>query len=138
MKNSIVILFAVFFILGSCKRIENKIPADSDKSGNVTKFSEIKTNPDFNWSTEKELTLNIFGLKTLNKIGSTLKITSLDESTLLYSGYHLMEESFSIKTKVAIDLKEVRLIYGSVNKIYPISGNAIDMDYIINVPAEGE
>lgn len=136
MKKLITFLFAGAIVLSSCKKLENPIPNEPSNPGGVSKFSDLKTNPNFNWSTEKDFTIEVLGLKTLSPVKGTLTIISSDGKSTIYKGNHLMEESFTINTKVAINLKEVKLTFGSIEKSYTISGNKLQVDYIIDYPQE--
>jgi hypothetical protein len=138
MKKLIPFILLAAFFFASCKKLEIPTPSEPENPGKVTKFSDIKTNPNFNWSTEKELTIKINGLKTLSPVRATLLITSTEGKSIIYSGNHLMEETFTLKSKVSISLKEVKLNFGSIQKVYSISGNTLEMDYVVNVPEEGE
>ena len=129
------LLILLIIAIPSCKKEPTKAEQPASTPG---KFNEIKTDPSFNWSTEKEITASIKGLKTLSKISGSLQLTSTDNKSLFYIGNHLMEEDLSLKIRIPVNVNKIKLSFGSVNKTYTITGNKIEMDYIIDVPVEGE
>jgi hypothetical protein len=121
--------------LASCKKEPTKLEQPANTPG---KFNEIKTDPSFNWSTVKEITATIKGLKTMSAIRASLQLTSTDNKSIFYIGNHLMEEDLSLKIRIPVNVNEIKLSFGSVNKTYTIIGTKVEMDYIIDVPVEGE
>lgn len=134
MNKLIILLISGILVTSACKKLETPIPTEPSNPGKVTKFSEIKTNPSFDWSTEKELNIHVTGLKTSSPVRGTLTISTTDGKGIIYSGNHLMEETFSIKSKVAINLKELKVKFGSIEKTYLVAGNNLDVDYVIDYP----
>jgi len=138
MNKIITILVLGTLFLTSCKKLENPTGSEPTNPSKVTKFSEIKTDPTFNWSTVKEVTASIKGLKTSSKVRASLQLASTDSKSLFYIGNHLMEEDLNLKIRIPANVKEIKLSFGSVNKTYTVSGNKIDMDYVVDFPVEGE
>jgi hypothetical protein len=117
----------------SCKKdVETKVEAPSIP----TKFSEIKTDPSFNWSTTRVVQVNVKGLKTLESFSNTLTLSSLDKSAVYYSGYHLMSEDVNVKITVPTAQDSMVVGFGSIKKNYSIKQNVVDVDYIISYPEE--
>jgi hypothetical protein len=98
------------------------------------KFTDLKTSPSFNWGTTKKVTVNILGLVTQAPITGTLKLTHNESGTIHYIGNHAMSETLSMNMEIPIAQDSMRLTFGSISKVFSVSGTVINMDYIIDYP----
>jgi hypothetical protein len=135
MKNAINILFLLILVLAfnACLKLPN--PTE-EKPSNPIKFGEIKTDPNFNWATTKSIDIDVFGLPTRTPIINTFRLSTKDKTSVFYQGNHKMSDNFSFKITVPTQLDSVLMEYGTIEKVYSITGSKLTMDYIINYPEE--
>lgn len=132
--NKISLLAMLALAAVSCKKEPTKT---EQPSGTPGKFSEIKTDPSFNWNTALPISLNITGLKTVDHIRNTLAVSNKEKTANYYVGSHLMSENLNLKFGVPSALDSLLIKFGSVEKTYKVE-NTINADYIINYPEENE
>lgn len=130
MKN-LTLIATLFFLIGivACKKNLNESPLPSNNVAKATKVEELKASPNFKWNTNKTVTIQVAGLKTITPVNRTLKITSLDGKTIYFQANQTMDVSnshtFSIPTKIT----EVMVSYGKITKILNTTGTSINFNY---------
>ena len=129
----LLVVALVLLISVSCKKeTETKVDVPSTPG----KFSEIKTDPNFNWSTTREVEVKVLGLKTEMPIANTLVLSNKEKDANYYTGRHDMSESFTFKIVVPTRQDSMVLSFGSIQKTYGIQQASVEVDYIISYPEE--
>jgi hypothetical protein len=112
-----------------------KLPNPTKEEVTTTKkFTDIKTSPSFNWGTTRKVNVNILGLITPNPITGTLKLSHNESGAIHYRGTHSLSETLSMNIEIPIAQDSMRLTFGSISKVYSVSGTEINMDYVIDYP----
>lgn len=137
MKNLAYALLAIVLLATSCKKDLNEISIPNDANTDVAKsFREIKTNESFDWKTQKEVSIEVSGLKTMVPISNTLKVTSEDGKIVYYSGNHFMEENLSLKVVLPTNITAVKVNFGSVNKTILTANQTAQFNYLPEITEE--
>ncbi|MDZ4668508.1 MAG: hypothetical protein SGJ00_11595 [bacterium] len=126
-----ILSIAVLISFSACLKMP-ELPPKEDTQSNK-KFADLVTSPSFNWGTTKKVTVNVFGLINQN-ISGTLKLSEKVSGAIHYMGSHLMSETISLKLEIPTSQDSIKLTFGSISKMYVISGSTINMDYIIDYP----
>jgi NurA-like 5'-3' nuclease len=119
------ILSGLIIFLFSCRKENNFTPPYKN-------FSEIQVSSEFNWSTGKTVEVTITGIPTEIPVNSTLTI-SLKDGSNLYQGFYDMSQSTIIKLGIPDSETEIRLKYGNVEHILPVTGNKVEFSFIPTV-----
>jgi hypothetical protein len=130
MKNLIFIFTLVTIGLSSCKKdlIENATPTNNTSS--INQFKEIKTSENFDWKTTKEITLNVYGYKTINTVSGTLRVSTVDDKIIFHQALQTMEQSGTIKLTIPSHIKDVKISFGSIQKTFNTSQSTIEFEYL--------
>ncbi len=130
MKNYIIIFLAFGMGLVSCKKDLIEKAENDQVTKTATVFKEIKTSDGFNWSTQKEVELSIIGMETNTPIFNTLRITSVDESSIYNTMFYKMETSSKIKVILPSSINEFKVEFGSIKKVVKVISGKADFDFI--------
>jgi hypothetical protein len=134
MNNKNLIVYAVLALsLVACKKenLEADIPKEE-----VKELSDLKVNSTFNWSTQKNIEFNVEGFKPLAAEQNVLKVTSVDGKDIFFAGNYSMADNLSEKLNIPRVNTQVRVSFGSINKIVTIENNKIDFSYLSSEPQE--
>jgi hypothetical protein len=130
MKNLLILASIAVLGLSSCKKDWMEKVTPETKTQEVSKFSELKVQENFDWKTSKEFSLSVTGLQTIAKVNGTLVVTSDDGKITFYQGNHAMDQSFVTKFNVPVHIKGIVVNYGSITKNFSTNSNQIQFDYI--------
>jgi hypothetical protein len=128
MKFKNLIYAFLLITLVSCKKeFLEQLDAKADASTTTANsFRELSPEANFDWATQKDVSVSILGLTTKVPINRTLKITSLDESAVYYSSLYLMAASSVIHIKVPSAVSDIKVTYGAIEKSVKIaSGKSV-------------
>mgnify|MGYP006180569677 CR=1 FL=1 len=95
-----------------------------------------KANSSFNWSTQKNVEINVNGIKPLAGEHNVLKVSSIDGKSVFFSGNYSMADNISEKINIPRLNTQVRVSFGSINKIVTIENNQINFSYLFNDTTE--
>lgn len=109
--------------LGSCSLKDGESPANENLE------NEMQANPDFSWSTTKQVTIEIKGLELPVSISRKL-VLSTGEDGVFYSGTQLMNEDFSYAVELPNHIKSVSMQFGTIEKTQDVTGKKITFDYL--------
>lgn len=131
MKKLIILSALVTLMFGACKKdqLEPSIPNPSNTQ--VSKFKEVKTDPNFNWETTQKIQLEVIGLKTPATIINTLTVSSVDGKEKYFTQLHKMNENLSTAITLPAHVKEVMVNYGSIQKKYNTSAQILQFDFVM-------
>jgi hypothetical protein len=130
MKNYILIFLALGMGLVSCKKDLIEKAEKNQVTKTATVFKEIKTNDGFDWSTKKDIELNIIGMETNTPIYNTLRITSIDGNSIYNTMFYKMETSSKIKVLLPSNINEFKVGYGSIQKVVKVSSGKADFNFL--------
>ena len=132
-KLNIIIYAALALSLSACKKesLETDIPKEEAKD-----LNDLKVNSTFNWSTQVIVELNVEGIKPLAAEHNVLKVTSVDGKDIFFIGNYSMADNVSEKFNIPSLNNEVRVSFGSINKIVFVENNKLEFSYISNAPQE--
>lgn len=126
MKRIIFILIMFTVLISSCKK--DNITPDPIKPST----KDVIADPNFDWKTTKEITLNVIGLKQVNpNISNVLQIKSSNGDTIYYKDIIKMNSDYTIKFAVPSTETKVILTYGTKTQTINLTSNSITFDYII-------
>ncbi|MCF8255352.1 MAG: hypothetical protein K9H61_01735 [Bacteroidia bacterium] len=135
MRNRKIIGALVILVMAfsSCLKLPN--PTE-EKPTTPVKFGEIKTDPNFNWTTTRIVDIEVLGLSTRTPIYNTFKLSTKDKASVFYQGKHAMSENIALKITIPAVLDSVLMEFGSIQKTYSVANSKVTIDYIINYPEE--
>ena len=116
MKNIKRILLAMLVLqlgITSCKKSELE-KTETGSTSNPQKFTEIKTNKDFSWSTNKKIALQFKPALNDTRV-SVLKV--VDASGIVYfKKLQKANESYTGTIVVPAHVKTLKYVYGGITK----------------------
>ena len=130
-KYLVLTLLIASFI--SCKK--DSIETDGPKE-EVKELNDIKASSSFNWSTQQNVSFNVEGFKPLASEYNVLKVSSVDGKSVFFSGNYSMADNVSEKISIPRLNTQVRVSFGSINKIVTIENNQINFSYLFNDTTE--
>lgn len=126
MKRVFFILIMFMVLISSCKK--DNITPDTTKPST----KDVIADPNFDWKTTKEITLNVIGLKQVNpNISNVFQIKSSNGDTIYYKDIIKMNSDYTIKFAVPSTETKVIIIYGTKTQTINLTSNSITFDYII-------
>jgi hypothetical protein len=136
MKNLLILASIAVLGLSSCKKdwMEKVTPATNTQE--VSKFSELKVQENFDWKTSKEYNLSVRGLETISPVQGTMIVSSDDGKIIFYQGLHKMNENFNSKFMVPVHIKGLTISFGSITKNFSTLNKQIQFDYLTEATAE--
>jgi hypothetical protein len=136
MKNNIILALAAIGMMASCKKdlIEKFNENNSNTpTSKVSSFNQIKASESFDWATNKRVTLNVSGLKTMTPIKNTLFVKSIDGKTIFHSSNQMMDQNLSIELILPSKEVEVLVQFGSISKKISVNSEMADFNYIVEI-----
>ena len=136
-KNLFYVLLLLTIV--SCKKEYVELPEVTSPNEKATSFRELNTQENFDWATQKNVSISVQGLKTQVPINRTIKVSSADGKTIYYTGLYLMETSNVLAIKVPSPVTEVKVTYGSIEKIVKIASNKANFSFmpeVVEIPAQ--
>jgi hypothetical protein len=130
-KYLVLTLLIASFI--SCKKDSIEI---NDPKEEIKELNNINTSSSFNWSTQHNITFMVEGLKPLANEYNVLKVSSIDGKSVFFSGNYSMADDVSEKINIPRINTQVRVSFGSINKIVTIENNQINFSYLFNDTTE--
>jgi hypothetical protein len=123
---------AIIIAASSCTKIKDAdyIPTNSPKANN---FKEIKVADNFNWSTTKNIELNVIGFASISPISNTFIVTSENQKEIYFASNTLMSESFTANFDLPSHVKQVRVTFGSISKVLDVNAKNINFDYLLPI-----
>jgi hypothetical protein len=123
---------AIIIAASSCTKIKDAdyIPTNSPKANN---FKEIKVADNFNWSTTKNIELNVIGFASISPISNTFIVTSENQKEIYFASNTLMSESFTANFDLPSHVKQVRVNFGSISKVLDVNAKNINFDYLLPI-----
>ena len=110
----------------SCKKsAEGVSGADTNQT-----FSTLKVNNNFNWSTTKQITFVVEGLKTINPINGTLSVIDAKSGVQFYKGSHLIGDNVSLKLNIPAATDSLQIQFGTIQKNYSAKANTVLANYL--------
>jgi hypothetical protein len=134
MKNKILMIYAALALsFAACKKdnLESDIPKEE-----VKELNDIKASSSFNWSTQKSVEFKVEGIKPLAAEHNVLQVSSVDGKDIFFAGNYSMADNVTEKINIPRINTQVRVSFGSFNKIITINNNKIDFSYISDAPQE--
>ena len=109
--------------LGSCS------PKDLENPGDNNLNNEMQADPNFSWSTTKQVTIEIKGLQLPVSISRKL-ILSTEEDAVFYTGTQQMNEDFNYTVELPNHIQSISMQYGTIEKTQDVTANKISFDYL--------
>jgi hypothetical protein len=130
MKKLILLVALVPVLLSSCKKdLIEKANLDSTQKV-TTEFKKLNVKQDFDWSSVKLVDFKVQGLQTMATINRTLKVSSLDGKATYFTATHQMDQDMLTKITLPKSVKEVKVTYGSIEKVVSSTTSEIKFDFI--------
>ena len=123
-KFTLFCALAVIMLATSCTKdetIPNPVIPDN--------LNDLKVSATFKWITGLDVNVNITGLPTTVPVKATLSV-SLNNGSLLYQSMYEMSLSSTIKLTVPSSETQLKLKYGSVEHLVPITGTNANFSFI--------
>jgi hypothetical protein len=141
MKFQNLIYAFLLITLVSCKKefLEQPNTTVDAPTSTASSFRELTPEENFDWATQKDVSVGILGLTTKVPINRTLKITSLDGNAVYYTGLYLMETSSILKIKVPSAVSDIKVTYGAIEKSIKIASGKSTFSFmpdVVEVPAQ--
>lgn len=130
-KYLVLTLLIASFI--SCKKDSVEIDVPKEE---VKELNDIKASSSFNWSTQQNVSFNVQGFKPLANEFNVLKVASVDGKSIFFSGNYSMADNVSEQINIPRLNGQVRVSFGSINKIITIENNQINFSYLLNYTTE--
>ena len=128
MKTILQILFLTLTVtLVSCEDIF-QLP---EYSHEATSMDDLRVSEDFNWSTVRNVAVEITGLpapKNVAPVKNTLILS--DGVNTYYTGLHAINENHKMVLSVPSDLKVLKLKFGSIEREAEIKDNVVSLSMI--------
>ncbi|MFM2360383.1 MAG: hypothetical protein RLY16_2376, partial [Bacteroidota bacterium] len=93
-------------------------------------FKDLRVNQDFNWKTQKQVTLMVTPLDIETTIINSLKIKLPGSHKPIFAAKTAMNQAFTARFAVPLAVEAVTISYGSIVKTVAIQNNAIHFDFL--------
>ncbi len=123
---AISLLSMVF--LSSCR--EDQADDNTQSPSFAASFEDIKTTPDFDWSTEEQYRLQLKGLKTLPFAKKGMIEVKTVSGDLLMRRLVEISQDRNIRFDAPAGLESLKVSFGTIEKVVPVSNNRLSFDYI--------
>jgi hypothetical protein len=133
MRNYLLVL-ALPVLLASCTQNTNDDPKPAAERPD--KFANIKASSSFNWSSERQMTLNINGTPTVVKVDAPLSVYTAS-GKLLLTVNHTMDVAQALYLTVPSNETKLTLKFGSITKEVNVSSFAT-VDFLPVLPETAE
>lgn len=132
MRKTISAVIVLLIIgISSCKRESNT----TEPIQQATNIKELKADPNFDWSTNKDVTFNVTGLPVNIDVKRKL-IVKDNEGTLYFNVFHNMKNNLNTTVNLPIHLGKVVVEYGTISKEVEIVANTINFTFAQDIPNE--
>jgi hypothetical protein len=130
MKKLILLVALIPVLLSSCKKdLIEKANLDSTQKV-TTEFKKLNVKQDFDWSSVKLIDFKVQGLQTMATINRTLKVSSLDGKEIYFTCTHQMDQNLETKISLPKTVKNVKVIFGTIEKEVVLSSNEINFNFL--------
>ena len=130
MKKLILLVALVPVLLSSCKKdLIEKANLNSTRKV-TTEFKKLNIKQDFDWSSVKLVDFKVQGLQTMATINRTIKVSSLDGKATYFTATHQMDKDMLTKITLPKNVKEVKVTYGSLEKVVSSITTELKFDFI--------
>jgi hypothetical protein len=125
MKTSIYALAIAAVVLGACSKEVN----EGVNPTTPARFDDLQVDPNFDWKTTQDVTINIEGIPTPVPVKSTLVIMD-QQGRAIHKELHTMSESESISMTLPSHLKSLVVKYGSNEKEFAIQNGVVSVSFL--------
>ena len=123
-KSSAIALISLVLVIGiaSCKK-------SSNSTVNPTKFSEIKLNQNFDWSTGQNVTLQVTGIGVLSNEKNFLVVSDPATNAVYSKVYVSMSTNISQTIRVPRGTTSLLVQFGTISKTVKINAGNASFNY---------
>lgn len=125
LKSIVLFIFFMGLLLVSCEKYEDPI-VEKNKS-----IYEINVNPQFDWKTSKEITINVKGLPISTSIKNNLIVKSIDNKSVYFIDQLEINKDYTLKFTVPSFQNQIIIQYGTIIQKTDLIGNTVQFSYNI-------
>ncbi len=129
MKKVALAILALSFTVLSCKK-DNKDNNPNPVNNNPTSFNEMKVADGFDWSTTRNVTVDVEGLSAMTiEVTKVMKVLDV-EGNLLFKQVIDMDKDATLEFEAPASLEEVVIEYGAISETVEILNGRGDFSFV--------